>query len=393
MSNNNQNRDNTFRETDENGAARQEPAKAEKKIKVGITHGDFNGIGYETILKMLEDNRILDLCTIIIYGSAKIASFYRKILGDSATTGMAQINRPAEARADIPNIINVIGQEAHIEPGQASREAGEAAFAAIERAVADLNNGEIDLLVTAPINKNSIQSELFNFPGHTEYLAAAANSETMPEPLMLLCAGDLRVAVVTTHTPISKLSEAITQEAVFNKIKLLEQSLIQDFSIVKPRIAVLGLNPHAGEGGLLGDEELSRITPAIEQARQEGIHAFGPYPADGFFGNGLYKHFDGVLAMYHDQGLAPFKTIAMDEGVNFTAGLPFVRTSPDHGTGYDIAGKGVASPQSMRNAIYLAIDVLRSRRNYSAATANPLKKLYHERGRGEGGSDKPNRAV
>ena len=374
----------------ENNTPAHDDAKAPKnnsadlaRIKVGITHGDFNGIGYEVILKMLEDNRILELCTPIVYGSAKIASFYRKGM-EMQGTPFAQIPDPSQARADVYNIINVIGQEAHISPGESTKEAGEAAFAALERAVTDLRNGEIDVLVTAPINKHNIQSEVFTFPGHTEYLAASAtdsDSDTPAKPLMIMCSGALRVALATTHLPIADVAAAITTDNVLEKLQIFNRSLIKDFSVVKPRIAVLALNPHAGENGLLGREENEVILPAIEKAREQKIHAFGPYAADGFFGNGLYTKFDGVLAMYHDQGLAPFKTIAMESGVNFTAGLPFVRTSPDHGTGYDIAGKNRASEESMRNALYMAIDILRSRRINAEITANPLRKLYHEKGR------------
>lgn len=376
----------------ENNTPAHDDAKAPKtsttdpeRIKVGITHGDFNGIGYEVILKMLEDNRILELCTPIVYGSAKIASFYRKGM-EMQGTPFAQIADPSQARTDVYNIINVIGQEAHIAPGESTKEAGEAAYAALERAVADLRNGEIDVLVTAPINKHNIQSEAFNFPGHTEYLAAAAteaagDDTTTPRPLMIMCSGQLRVALVTTHMPVAEVAGAITIDNVLEKLEIFNRTLTRDFSIVKPRIAVLALNPHAGENGLLGREEDEVISPAIEKAREKKIHAFGPYAADGFFGNGLYAKFDGVLAMYHDQGLAPFKTIAMESGVNFTAGLPFVRTSPDHGTGYDIAGKNRASEESIRNALYMAIDILRSRRINDEITANPLRKLYHEKGR------------
>ncbi|MDE6528484.1 MAG: 4-hydroxythreonine-4-phosphate dehydrogenase PdxA [Muribaculaceae bacterium] len=348
----------------ENNTPAHDDAKAPKnnsadlaRIKVGITHGDFNGIGYEVILKMLEDNRILELCTPIVYGSAKIASFYRKGM-EMQGTPFAQIPDPSQARADVYNIINVIGQEAHISPGESTKEAGEAAFAALERAVTDLRNGEIDVLVTAPINKHNIQSEVFTFPGHTEYLAASAtdsDSDTPAKPLMIMCSGALRVALATTHLPIADVAAAITTDNVLEKLQIFNRSLIKDFSVVKPRIAVLALNPHAGENGLLGREENEVILPAIEKAREQKIHAFGPYAADGFFGNGLYTKFNGVLAMYHDQGLAPFKTIAMESGVNFTAGLPFVRTSPDHGTGYDIAGKNRASEESMRNAIYQSL--------------------------------------
>lgn len=370
-----------------NSAAQEESRRQQQteapdstdRLRVGITHGDFNGVGYEVILKMLDDARILELCTPIIYGSAKIAAFYRKSLELAGPWQPVQINSAADASADVVNIINVIGQEAHITPGEASKEAGEAAFIALERAVEDLKNGHIDVLLTAPINKSTIQSDTFRFPGHTEYLAASAADGS--QPLMILFNENIRVALVTTHLPIAKVPEAITTENIVEKLALFNKSLTTDFAVVKPRIAVLALNPHAGEEGLLGKEEKEIIAPAIEKARQMKIHAFGPYAADGFFGNGLYTKFDGVLAMYHDQGLAPFKTLAMDSGVNFTAGLPFVRTSPDHGTGYDIAGKNRASEESMRAALYAAIDIYRSRQAFNEMTASPLPKLYHEKGR------------
>ncbi len=370
-----------------NNAAQEESRRQQQaeapgstdRLRVGITHGDFNGVGYEVILKMLDDARILELCTPIIYGSAKIAAFYRKSLELAGPWQPVQINSATEASADAVNIINVIGQEAHITPGEASKEAGEAAFIALERAVEDLKNGHIDVLLTAPINKSTIQSDTFRFPGHTEYLAASAADGS--QPLMILFNENIRVALVTTHLPIAKVPEAITTENIVEKLALFNKSLTTDFAVVKPRIAVLALNPHAGEDGLLGKEEKEIIAPAIEKARQMKIHAFGPYAADGFFGNGLYTKFDGVLAMYHDQGLAPFKTLAMDSGVNFTAGLPFVRTSPDHGTGYDIAGKNRASEESMRAALYAAIDIYRSRQAFNEMTASPLPKLYHEKGR------------
>lgn len=346
-------------------------------IKVGITHGDFNGIGYEVILKMLDDPRMLELCTPVIYGSAKIAAFYRKGIELQQPQQLCQIADAADAKAGSCNIVNVIGEEARIEPGRSTDEAGKAAFAALERAVADLREGKIDALVTAPINKHNIQSELFHFPGHTEYLEASAADGS--KALMILCNESVRVALVTTHLPVAKVAGAVTKEAVLEKLRLFDRSLTEDFGVHKPRIAVLALNPHSGDNGLIGSEEQQTIIPAIEQAQKEKIHAFGPYAADGFFGSGLFKRFDGVLAMYHDQGLAPFKAIAMDDGVNFTAGLPWVRTSPDHGTGYDIAGQDKASEASIRSALYMALDVLRNRRNHAEATANPLKPQTAEK--------------
>lgn len=343
-------------------------------IKIGITHGDINGIGYEVILKMLDDNRILELCTPIIYGSAKIAAFYRKALGMQQQQ-LHQINNVAEARDGAVNIINVVGEECKVEPGQSTKEAGAAAFAALEKAVQDVSAGALDAIVTAPINKDNIQSDLFTFPGHTEYLEASVGGKA----LMVLFNRDIRVALVTTHLPISKIAENITAERIVEKLKIFSDSLRSDFAIVHPRIAVLALNPHAGENGLLGSEEQDVIIPAITAAKEQGVECYGPYAADGFFGSGLFKHFDGILAMYHDQGLAPFKTMAMDSGVNFTAGLPIVRTSPDHGTGYDIAGEGKASEQSMREALYAAIDIARNRERYKEMTANPLRRQYFDK--------------
>ena len=343
------------------------------KIKVGITHGDYNGIGYEVILKMLDDNRLYELCTPIIYGSAKIAAGYRKQLSLQGPAPV-QIKDADNAAPEQVSIINVIGEDARVEPGHASAEAGKAAFEALERAVADLRAGKIDVLLTAPVNKATIHSELFTFPGHTEYLQASIGDDS--QALMILFNDSLRVALATIHIPISKVAEAITTESLIDKITLLNQSLISDFGIVRPRIAVLGLNPHAGDDGLLGSEEKDVILPAVEECRTRKIHVFGPYAADGFFGSGNYRKFDGILAMYHDQGLAPFKTIAAGAGVNFTAGLPYVRTSPDHGTGFDIAGKGEANPDSMRQALYAAIDIFRNRQRHGERTANPLRKQY-----------------
>lgn len=345
-----------------------------KKIRIGITHGDINGIGYEVILKMLDDSRMLELCTPVIYGSAKIASFYRKALGLQQQP-LNQIKDADEARNAAVNIINVVDEDCKVEPGQGTKESGAAAFAALERAVTDVRSGKIDAIVTAPINKDNIQSELFTFPGHTEYLEASVGGEA----LMVLFNCDIRVALVTTHLPVRKIPENITADRIVEKLKIFSASLSSDFAIVHPRIAVLALNPHAGENGLLGAEEQEVIIPAIKTAQEQNVECYGPYAADGFFGSGQFKHFDGVLAMYHDQGLAPFKTLAMDSGVNFTAGLPIVRTSPDHGTGYDIAGQGIASEQSMREALYAAIDIARNRARHADMTANPLRRQYFDK--------------
>lgn len=353
--------------------------KETQKIKVGITHGDTNGIGYEVILKMLEDLRIAqEICTPIIYGSGKMVSFYRKGM-NLPDFNIVQISSPEEAKNGEVNLINVVPEDVKIEVGTPTKTAGKAAFDSLERAVSDLRSGAIDVLLTAPINKDTIQSDTFCFPGHTEYLEASIGDGA--KSLMILCNDTMRVALVTTHLPLAKVPEAITKEAVVEKLRLFNTSLKRDFGVEAPRIAVLSLNPHAGENGLLGKEEQEIIVPAIAEAEKERILAFGPYASDGFFGSGAYKSFDGILAMYHDQGLTPFKTLAMNDGVNFTAGLPFVRTSPDHGTGYDIAGQGVASPDSMRKALYYAIDIFRNRNNFDYAIRRPLRKQHFEKGK------------
>lgn len=346
-------------------------------IRVGITHGDINGIGYEVILKMLEDSRLLELCTPVVYGSAKIASFYRKAL-EMPNIDWQQVENGAEIVDGANNIINVVGEDVKVDPGVATPESGEAALAALECAVADLKDGNIDVLVTAPINKHSMQSDDFKFPGHTEYLQDRIGDGN--EALMVLCNDTVRVALVTTHVPIRSLPDAITKEEILHKLNIFNQSLKFDFGIDSPKIAVLSLNPHAGENGMLGTEENEVIIPAIEEAKADRILAFGPYAADGFFGSGSFEKFDGILAMYHDQGLAPFKTLAMDEGVNFTAGLPYVRTSPDHGTGYDIAGRGQAAEDSMRSALYAAIDIYRCRNKEYEARRRPLRRQYYDKG-------------
>lgn len=352
------------------------------KIKVGLTHGDTNGIGYEVILKTLEDARLADLCTIVVYGSAKAAGFYRKAM-ELPSVQLTRIDKAADARDGQFSIVNVVGEDLRIEPGTPSEVAGAAALAALRTAVADLRAGDIDVLVTAPIDKHSIQSPDFHFPGHTEYLESALADEANPnaKALMILCTDYLRVALATAHIPVAQVPEALTQELIVDKLKALDNSLRRDFAVQNPRIAVLALNPHAGEHGLLGKEEQDIIIPAIAQAQADKILAFGPYAADGFFGSESYRAFDGVLAMYHDQGLAPFKTIAMNQGVNFTAGLTFVRTSPDHGTGYDIAAKGQASPESMRSAIYMALDIYRNRSRHDEAFRRPLRRQPLEKER------------
>ena len=347
----------------------------ERKIRVAITQGDTNGVGYEVILKAFADPAILELCTPIIYGSPKIATYHRKAL--NLETNFSIINSAEDAREGRVNLLSCFDDEVKIELGQPSKEAGEAALKALDRAMTDFRQGYYDVLVTAPINKATIQSTSFHFPGHTEYIETSVGDGK--KALMILMSDDLRVALVTTHLPVKDIAKAITKEVIVEKASIFHQALRRDFRISSPRIAVLALNPHAGDDGLLGSEEKNVIVPAIEELAEKGIQAFGPYPADGFFGSGTYDHFDGVLAMYHDQGLAPFKTIALENGVNYTAGLPIVRTSPDHGTAYDIAGQGKADENSMRQAIYTAIDVFRNRQNYDEPLKNPLPKLFHEK--------------
>lgn len=334
----------------------QEREHKSKTPIIGITLGDINGIGSEVILKTLSDPRILKLCTPVIYASVKAITKFKKIYN----LGKLNFN-PAENLQKISlgkiNVLDAIDPEIEIQLGQSTEEGGKAAFQSLEKATSDLLSKKINALVTAPINKKNIQNEDFTFPGHTEYFAENAGVENV---LMMLISDNLRVGVVTGHIPLKDVSKSITEKLLIDKIKIMHTSLIKDFGIRKPKIAVLGLNPHAGDNGLLGSEENEIIIPALEKLKNENILAFGPYPSDGFFGNYKFKAFDGVMAMYHDQGLIPFKTIAFETGVNFTAGLPFIRTSPDHGTAYEIAGKNKANETSFREALFLAIDVAKS---------------------------------
>ena len=321
----------------------------DNKIRVGITQGDINGVGYEVILKTFSDPVMLELCTPIIYGSPKVAAYHRKSL--DLPTNFSIVNSAAEAVHNRLSVVNCTDDE--------------------------VKEGLVDVIVTAPINKHTIQSETFAFPGHTEYIEERLGDGA--KSLMILMKDDFRVALVTGHIPVSQIASTITKELIQEKLAIFNHSLKQDFAIGAPRIAVLSLNPHAGDEGLLGKEEEEIIIPALKEMAAKGILCYGPYPADGFMGSGNFTHFDGVLAMYHDQGLAPFKALAMDEGVNYTAGLPVIRTSPAHGTAYDIAGKGLASADSFRQAIYVAIDVFRNRLRDKEAHANPLRKQYYEK--------------
>lgn len=340
----------------------------EEKIIVGISQGDINGVGLEVIIKTFLDPQMLEICTPVIFGSNKTASFHRKAL-NIEDFSFNHIRDLAEINPKRANIINVYEEEAHVELGKQTETGGKYALKSLEAAATALAGKKVDVLVTAPINKENIQSPGFKFPGHTEYLEAKFGKG---KSLMFLVSDSLRVAVVTGHIPVAQVARQLTTEKILDKIRTLNRSLIEDFVIRKPRIAVLGLNPHAGDNGVIGNEEKIIIKPAIDKALQEEIMAYGPFPADGFFGNNTYQQYDAVLAMYHDQGLIPFKAIAFNSGVNFTAGLPVVRTSPDHGTAYDIAGKNLASEESFRKAIYTAIDVYRARRQHAELTENPL---------------------
>ena len=346
------------------------------KPKIGISIGDTNGIGPEVIIKTLADARINEFCTPIIYGSTSTLAYHRKTI-EGINFNPFPIRDIKEMNHNRVNLINCWQETIRITLGEPSDEAGKYALISLEAMVNDAKQGLLDAIVTAPIDKHTIQSEYFNFPGHTEYLTRAFG---VTESLMLLASEELRIGVVTGHIPLSAVPESITSDAIIRKLKLMHASLKVDFNIRKPKIAVLGLNPHAGDGGLLGKEEIEIITPAIETAKTRDVIVLGPFSADGFFGAHTYHNFDGILAMYHDQGLIPFKFANFNNGVNFTAGLPVVRTSPDHGTGYDIAGKNLANEQSFREAIYLACDIVKNRRLNTEVNKNPLKsQLAKER--------------
>lgn len=337
-------------------------------VRVGISIGDINGIGPEVIMKSLNDNRMLVDCTPIIYGSTKVFSFFKKELEEQDFIYQAAESAEKAIKGKV-NVVNIWEGEIEFNLGHPSEKSGNYAFESLERATQDLASGKIDVLVTAPISKDAMGKMGFKFPGHTEYLADLSGQA---DALMLMISPTLRVGLVTTHIPLKDVSLNITTERVAEKIRAFSASLKKDFGIQRPKIAVLGMNPHAGENGKMGQEEQEAISPAISIANSEGLLSFGPFPADGFFGSSARHNYDGVLAMYHDQGLSAFKALAFDEGVNFTAGLPIIRTSPDHGTAYDIAGQNKASGDSMRNAIYLAIDVHRNHQFEKEINANPL---------------------
>ncbi|MBU0763967.1 MAG: 4-hydroxythreonine-4-phosphate dehydrogenase PdxA [Bacteroidetes bacterium] len=340
-----------------------------EKIRVGITHGDINGIGYHVIIKTLQDPRVNEFCTPIVYGSPKVAAYHRKALNIN-NFSLNNIKRAEDANPKRSNIINCVDENIRVEFGKSTEAAGESSLLALQRAVEDLKNNRIDVLVTAPINKSNMPVKLFPYSGHTEYFEKEFDADGT---VMLMISDIMKVGVVTGHIPLSEIPARLTTELILKKLHILNRSLINDFTIRKPRIAVTGLNPHAGEEGLLGTEEKEIIEPAIRKARDEGIMALGPYSADGLFGNPDFVRFDAILAMYHDQGLTPFKALCFNSGVNYTAGLPFVRTSPVHGTAFDLAGKNEASESSFRNALYMACDIYaRSTENYELSK-NPMK--------------------
>lgn len=354
--------------------------------KLGITIGDINGIGLEVILKTFEDTRLLELCQPIIYGSSKIVSYHKNIVEADSKIQFHSINRIEEAKEGVLNVLNCWEETVKISLGEITEEAGTYAFKSMEYAVRDVKAGHIDGIVTAPIHKKAMQLAGFEHPGHTEYLTQQDEAD---ESLMFLVDGGLRVGLVSNHLPIQKVAEALNPDLILRKLELMHDTLRQDFGIDRPKIAVLGLNPHAGDEGAIGDEEQGVVRPAIKSAIKDDILAFGPYPADGFFGSGTQKKFDAVLAMYHDQGLIPFKILAFGAGVNFTAGLEIVRCSPDHGTAFDIAGKNAAKPYSFRQAVFLTIDIIRHRAAYAERHANPLERQQQKRRpkRRKGGRD------
>jgi 4-hydroxythreonine-4-phosphate dehydrogenase len=344
---------------------------SDQKIRVAVTSGDINGVGLETVIKVFSDPRMAESITPVIYAHPEVIKAHRKVVGGDEFQ-YNSINSASEAIAKKVNLVNVWKDfKGAVEFGKPDKDAGMFAFKSLEAAVNDLASNKVDVIVTSPINKDTIQSKEFNFPGHTEYLAKFANTEKV---LMFLVSDTLRVGIVTGHLPLKDVSQNISKERILEKLYLMTDSLVKDFGVNRPKIAVLGLNPHAGDNGLLGTEEKEIIIPAIREANDKGLFVHGPYGADGFFGSGGYKRFDAVLAMYHDQGLAPFKALAFDNGVNFTAGLPVVRTSPDHGTCYDIAGQGIADESSLRAAVFTACDVYKQRKQFREYGMNPLRR-------------------
>lgn len=351
---------------------------SDSKPRVGITQGDMNGIGPETIIKALSDPAILELITPVIYSSSKVIAAHRKTIG-SEEFALHTVKSGEPLNGKKVNLVQCFEAEDEVEFGKPSAVSGKLSLQSVDAAIEDIKRGYIDVFVTAPVDKHAVAMALPGFTGHTGYIRSKFNASDV---LMLLLNGNMRIGLVTEHLPLKDVASAVTTDRIVAKGKIMAKSLLEDFGIRKPRIAVLGLNPHAGDGGELGTEEKTIIAPAVEQLNNAGVLAFGPYPADGFFGSGNWTKFDGVLAMYHDQGLAPFKALAFSSGVNYSAGLQFVRTSPDHGTAFDIAGKNMASESSLREAIFTAVDIFRTRNIHNEISANPLKvQLRQKEGR------------
>ena len=346
-----------------------------KKIRVAITHGDTNGIGYELIFKTFAESEMLDFCTPIIYGSPKVAAYYRKAMNLPAQFSIIQ--KAEDAEEGRINLLAAVDEEVKVDMGMPTTESGAAAIKALDRAMTDFRDNLYDVLITAPINNQNAQIEGFPFKGHKHYIETCLGEGQ--EALSILVGGNLRIASVTEKTPFKNVIAGITEERIIERVKLMQQTIKRDFLITNPRIAVLALNPRSNEEESCGKEESEIIIPAIDKLAEQGIQAFGPYAADEFFGKGYFSDFDGIMAMYHDQGLAPFKALSMNDGVNFTAGLPIIRTSPDHGTAFDIAGKGIASADSFRQAVYAAIDIYRNRKTYMECHANPLPKIFQDK--------------
>jgi 4-hydroxythreonine-4-phosphate dehydrogenase len=344
--------------------------QTEKPI-IGITTGDLNGIGLEVIIKTLSDNRLLDLCTPVVFASNKAINFYRKNISTDFPFNFSSTKDLTKLNPKQVNVFNCWEEEVPMQPGMLTEMGGKYAIRSLMVAAQCLKDGQLDAIVTAPIHKSNTQTADFPYTGHTPFFKEKFGAKDV---LMLLYSGDLRVALATEHLPLAKVPAALTKELLISKLNLLKESLIKDFGIDKPKIAVLGLNPHAGDEGQIGNEEQNIIKPVIDQMQQHGHTVFGPYSADAFFARNSYKQFDAILAMYHDQGLIPLKSLSAGEGVNYTAGLPVIRTSPDHGTAFDIAGKNMADPSSFREAIFQAIDLLRKRNEYAIYTANPLRR-------------------
>ncbi len=340
--------------------------KKSEKIKVGISIGDTNGIGLEIILKTFSDTRMLEICTPILFASNKTVSIHKKEI--NIDTQIHSIENVTKVLNNKINLVNVWRENVAIDFGKETKEGGKYAFLSLQAAVKALKNNDIDILVTAPINKHNIQSDDFNFKGHTEFLEANLEGES----LMILMTDEIKIGLVTGHIPVQKIAETITPDLLIKKVTILYNSLLQDFGISKPKIAVLGLNPHCGDNGVIGTEDDEIVRPTLEKIQAEGKLVYGPYSSDSFFGSESYKNFDGILAMYHDQGLAPFKALSFGNGVNFTAGLNKVRTSPDHGTAYEIAGKGIANHNSFKEALYTALDIYKFRKEYNELIQNKL---------------------